>query len=120
GRRHFADLVEKDRALAGHLEEAGLVPDRSGEGPADMAEQLGFQQRFRESRTVDADEGVRGAWTLIMNEADDELLPGSALPIDHPRRADGRAPCRHLEDVLHRLAAGDEVLGRGMPIHAFS
>ena len=57
-RRHLADLVEEDRAVAGHLEEAGLVADRTGERAPHVAEQLGLEQRLRERRAVDADEGA--------------------------------------------------------------
>ena len=47
GRRNLADLVEEQGAVASDFEEAGLVTYRAGERAADMAEQLGFQQRSR-------------------------------------------------------------------------
>ena len=73
-----------------------------------------------ERRAVDADERGRGARALIVDQADDELFPGAALAVDEDRRVERRDPRRQLQDVLHGLAAGDEVLGGGLPIDALA
>ena len=52
----FADLVEKERAAVGHLEEAGPVPLRAGEGPFAMSEELAFDEVFRQRAAVDRHE----------------------------------------------------------------
>ena len=44
-----ADLVEEDRAAVGQREAALLGERRAGEGAAHVAEQLGLEQRLRES-----------------------------------------------------------------------
>ena len=50
----------KMRAAVGRLEAAGLVVDRPGEGPLDVAEQFAFQQAFAQGAAVDADIGAVG------------------------------------------------------------
>ena len=58
---HRADLVEKDRAAVGQRELAFLGGRGSGERAPDVAEQLRFEQRFRNRRAVDLDERQRRA-----------------------------------------------------------
>ena len=48
--RQLADLVEEHRAAVGRLEQAGLAPDRAGEGAALVAEQLALEQRLATGR----------------------------------------------------------------------
>ena len=52
-RRHLAKLIEEDRAVMGQFELSGLVAERPGEAAFDMAEQLGFEERFGEAGAVD-------------------------------------------------------------------
>ena len=120
GGRDFADLVEEDRAVAGDFEQARLVANRTGEGASHVAEQLGFEQRLGQRRAVDAHERRRGARALIVDQPDDELLAGAALAVDEHGRIERRDARRQLQDVLHRLAAGDEVLRRRMAIDALA
>ena len=47
--RQLADLVEKQRAAVGFLEQPGLVAHRIGERAAHVTEQLGLEQRAPES-----------------------------------------------------------------------
>jgi hypothetical protein len=54
--RHLADFVEEDRAVVGHLELAGFVPVGAREAALHMAEQLRFEQRFRNAGAVDGHE----------------------------------------------------------------
>ena len=50
GERHVADLVEEDRPAVGRLEQPLVRLDRAGERAARVPEQLGLEQRLRESR----------------------------------------------------------------------
>ena len=57
--RNFADLVEEKRTAVG-LQEAAVVPlNRARKSAALITEQLGFQNGFRQGRTVNRDEGPR-------------------------------------------------------------
>ena len=60
---HRPDLVEKERAAARVLDEAGPRRGRAGEGAAGMSEQLVFQQRFGQRGAVEGDEWLRGPRT---------------------------------------------------------
>ena len=55
-----------------------------------------------------------------MDQPDDELLAGAALAVDQHRRIERRHPRGQLQHLLHRLAAGDEVLRRCVTVHAFA
>ena len=92
--------------FAGHLEQAGLVAHRPGEGAADVAEQLGFEQRLGQRRAVDRHERRRRARALIVDHPDDELLAGAALAVDQDGRVERRHARRQLEHLLHRLRCG--------------
>ena len=50
GLGQLADLVQEKRAAGGHLEQARAVLVGAGEGPFAMAEQLAFDQVFRQRR----------------------------------------------------------------------
>ena len=60
GQRHFADFVEKDRALVGHFEQATLVLVGSGERAFYVTEQFAFQQSLGKGSAIDGDEGFAG------------------------------------------------------------
>ena len=51
--RHVADLVEKQRAVVGQLEAAGLAIVRAGERAFFVAEDFRFEQRVGQRRAVD-------------------------------------------------------------------
>ena len=53
---HLADFVEQQRAAIGLLELADAAGDGAGEGALFMAEQLAFQQIFRNGGAIDGDE----------------------------------------------------------------
>ena len=80
--RHVVDIVEEERAAVRHLEASRLVLHRSGERAALVPEQLGLDQRLREQRAADRNEWLPGPRTLVMQEARDDFLPGSALSGD--------------------------------------
>ena len=53
-----------------------------------------------------------------MDQSDDEFLPGPALTVDQNGGVEWRNTCRQFEHVLHRLAAGDEMLRRRVTVDA--
>ena len=53
---HLPDFVEEERALMRLLQTARPVTIRAGEAALGVAEQLGFEQRFRKGRAVDGHE----------------------------------------------------------------
>src|SRR5687767_12945678 len=50
--RKIADLVQKQRSAVGQFESSSFLPIGSGEGSAFVSEQLRFDQRIRQGRTV--------------------------------------------------------------------
>ena len=73
------DLVEEDGAGVGGLEAAGAVIDRPGEGPADVAEQLAFQQVLVQCAAVHANEGPAAPRTEAVDGLGDQFLARARL-----------------------------------------
>ena len=69
--RQFADLIEKERAAAGHLQAALPLNVRAGESPFLVSEQLAFQKRFRNRSAVDCHKRPGASGTSPMNSAGD-------------------------------------------------
>ena len=88
-----ADLVEEERAPVRGVKEAGLGVAGVGEGAPLVAEQLGFEQRLRDRRTVDVHKGAAPPGPHAMHEPGDEPLAGAGLALDEDR---GEAPARRL------------------------
>src|SRR5690606_10840274 len=61
-----ADLVEKDRASVGRLEEPLSFRHRTGECALRMTEQLGLEHPLGQRRAVDRDEGAAAARTRLV------------------------------------------------------
>ena len=74
-----ADLVEEDRAAMGEGELAALVPDGPGEGAADVAEQLRFEQVLGNGGAVHLDERTLAAGAAGMDGTGDQLLARARL-----------------------------------------
>src|SRR5687767_3463024 len=83
-----------------------------------MTEQLRFQQRFRERCAVDADERRRRARALVVNQTNDELFARPAFAVDKHCCIERSDPSGELQDLLHNLAARDEMLRGGLPVDA--
>ena len=77
--RGGVDLVEKDGAGMGGLEASGAVVDGPGEGAADVAEELAFQEVLRQRPAVDADEGAAAARAEAVDRLGNQLLAGARL-----------------------------------------
>ena len=92
--RQVADLVEEQRAFVGRLDLADGLLDRAGEGAALVAEQLAFQQVFRDGAAVDGDERLLGARAEVVQRAGQRLLAGAALAEQQHGDVGGRQPSR--------------------------
>src|SRR5947199_78426 len=79
---HVSDFIEKERAPLGGFEQTLLGLHGPGERALDVAEQLGFDQRGDQRRTVHRRKGVVFARPRKMNAAGHEFFPRSALPQD--------------------------------------
>jgi len=77
--RQLAYLVEEERAAVGAFEGALVLPVGSGEGAALMAEEFRGHEVRRQGGAVDGHEGLARAWTEVVQEPRDELLPRPAL-----------------------------------------
>ena len=102
GRAHFVDLVQKDGAPVGGLEEPGARLGRAGERPLYVTEQLAFQQLFRDGAAVDRNKGGRGTLAAVMDRTGDELLACAAFP----QNEHGSRGCRRLFDLCEHVADG--------------
>ena len=98
-RVEIADLVEEDRAVVGGLELAHLEGMGPREGPALVAEELGFEQLARHRGAVDLDVGPRLAGRVVVDGAGHQVLAGSRLARDE----DGDVHAGGLVDDLPRL-----------------
>src|SRR2546422_11710144 len=114
--RHVHDFIEKDCAAIGRAEKAFGVADGSSEGALLVAEQLAFDQIFRQRTAVQRHKWSIGilkgphAESIVMNATRHEFLTGSALARDE-YGGPIAACCGHLFlDGLHDSAFADDVL----------
>ena len=84
--RKQSDLVEKERPLMCGLEEPGLGAPGVREGPALEAEELSFEKRFGDGRTVDVNEGPAGTGAELVDQVGDQSFTRSRLALDQDRR----------------------------------
>ena len=77
-RRRFAPAG----AAVGELEAADAVFDGTGEGAADVAEELAFEEFAWDGSAIDLDEGFAGAGAALVDGAGDEFFAGAALAED--------------------------------------
>ena len=103
--RHLADFVEQEGAAFGQLEAAGAALQGSGEGAFLVAEDLAFDEGFRDGGAVDGDKGLVLAGRKLVDGAGDQLLAGAAFAGDEDRGGAGGDQLDEAEDLLH--------LGRG-------
>ena len=113
---HFGDFVEQQRAAIGLLEFADAARHRAGKRALLVAEQLGFEQRFRDGRAVDANERLLGPVRARVHIARQHFLAGARFAGDQNRGVARRDLQRKLDHARHRLVAIDEftrVVGDG-------
>ena len=95
-------LVEEDRPPVRELEPALAIPDRSGEGALDVAEELALEEAIRKGAAVDGNEVALRPSALIVNRFRHQLLSGATLAEDHNRNVGvGNLP-NGVEDLVHR------------------
>src|SRR6185295_15002032 len=103
----LADLVEEERAAMGRRQPAGAVALGVGEGPGDVAEELGLEQRPGQGGAVYGDERSAAPRAVDVQRPGDQLLAGAGLA----EHEDGSVRARHLghdlEDLDHSRIAGD-------------
>ena len=76
---HLSDFVHEDRAAVGLFEQAAFVAVRVGEAAADMAEELGLEQRLRDARAVQGDQPPVRSPAALVNKLGDNLFAHSAF-----------------------------------------
>src|SRR5262245_3816621 len=84
--RDLADLVQKDRAAVGQLEAPRLGRLGAGESALLVAEQLALDQRGRERRAVDYNEGASVAQAALVNGVGEQLLASPRLSLQQNSR----------------------------------
>jgi hypothetical protein len=113
---HFGHLVQQQGAAMGGLELAQTAGDRAGEGASFVAEQLGFQQVFRDRRAVQGDERPSGAARFAVDVAGQHFLAGAGLAADQHRGIGAGDLLGAVHGGLHRRIADDHGMrfaGRG-------
>ena len=111
-----ADFVEEERAVAGLLEVAFAGADGAGKGAFFVAEELGFDEGFRNGAAGNGDERLVGARAQVVNGAGDEFLAGAAFAGDQHRGVEVGDAADQLINALHlRAGADDAVAGAGRP-----
>ena len=101
--RDLADFVEEQRALVGQFEDAAFLRSRVGERALLVAEQLAFQQGFRNGRAVDGDERLGLAQALVVERFGDQVFAGSVLAFEQDG---GGFAGGHAPHEIHHLAHG--------------
>ena len=86
---------------------------RAGEGALDVAEQFGFQKRFRKGAAIDGDEGLLAAGAVFVNRARDQFLAGAGFAGDQDAAGLRRDGHDHVEDGAHLRAVADDVVLAG-------
>src|SRR5882672_10733286 len=86
GGREVGDLVQEERSLVGQLHQAALGIARVGEGAALVPEELVLEELLLEGGAVEGQEGGLAPAALEVDRAGDQVLSGSALPLDQNRR----------------------------------
>ena len=118
-KRHFADLVQKDRPSVGGLKQAlvSLVV-RPGKCPLLGTEQQSLQNTLRQGGTVHRHKGLILAAAGIVQRRDDELLSRARLAVHQHRGAAVRHLGNGALDLQHLAALGDDILQHPLGLSA--
>ena len=106
--RQLTNLVEEERATVRLLKEPVVGAGRVGEGPANVTEELAFEEVLRDRSAVHRDEGPSLSNADVVQRAGDELLAGPALSVQENGRLEVGDLADHREDLLHGGRVGDE------------
>ncbi|CEL31694.1 hypothetical protein SRM1_05063 [Pseudomonas fluorescens] len=86
GQRHVADFIKEQCAAIGLLKFAAhAVLARAGKTASAIAEQLTFDQAFRNRRAIEGNEGFARALTGLMHGLGESLFAGARFTIDQQR-----------------------------------
>ena len=107
---HVADLVEEDRAAVGDLELAAPIGDGAGERAAHVAEQLAFDQLFRNGGAVDLDEGRAPAPAQRVDRPRDQLFAGAVFAVNQHAAVGRRGHGDLLAELPHGIALANHGL----------
>src|SRR5262245_58143576 len=105
---HFADLVEHQASALRLGDQPLAVLDRAGERAFNVAEQLGFDQLFRQGGAVDLDELFFRAQRIEVEGVGDQLLAGARFADDQDVGVALGDAFDSLVDHLHRLRRADD------------
>ncbi len=102
--RHFADLVEKHRALVGQFHQPRLAATlRTCKGPGGIAEQFALGKVLRQGCTVQGQERCSVSAADGMAGAGHQLFAGTGFAMDQQRGIQGGDPqCAGLECTYRR------------------
>ena len=107
---HVADLVEEQRAAFSLLEFADLIVIGAREAAFHVAEELGFDEFFRNSGATHLDKGSLVPKALGMECARDEFLAGAAFPINEHAAVGWRGHGDLLAERLHGHAVTHDLV----------
>ena len=108
-RWQFADLIEENGPPIRLLEVALSQFVRAGERVLFMAEELGLDERGRDSSAVHDDRLFCGAETGAMDGPSEELLAGAGLALDKDGHVAHRCLAGTLHNSVHDAATVDDV-----------
>ena len=106
-RIQFADLVQKQRPAGRCFKQALLDSVGSAEGALFVAEQLAFNQVFRESGAVHVYERPVFSRRIVVDGARHQLFAHAALSLDQNRGIGSRNLLGLFNDPLHRTRCDD-------------
>ena len=98
------------------LETTLTVADGAGERAAHVAEELRFEQRFRNRAAVQGDEALHAARPVLMNRSRDDFLPRASLAGDQDCAVGGGDGLEKLKKPRHRAALADDSLEAIQPL----
>ena len=108
--RHGIHFIEENRAFVRLFEQAEFVLNRARERAFFVTEKLGFQQIFRQRRTIDRHKRVMLTMRVKVQCARDEFFTSAALALNQ-NRAIGIGNFRdQIVDRLHLATRADNVL----------
>ena len=79
--RHFADFIEKERAVVALLETSDPLAMRPGEGPLFVTEKLAFEQILRNRRAVDRQKALVAPRAVVVDGSATSSFPEPLSPV---------------------------------------
>ena len=107
--RHVADFIKEERAAVSGLDQPCVLTSGAGEGAANVAEELGFEQGLGDGTAVDGDEGCGGARAGAVDCARQQFLAGAAVAADEHARVRRGDESGLVEQGVHARAVADQV-----------